>query len=153
MSQSYSPPIFDAHTRRPKPDKVYHYTNQSGLLGIIENQELWATIIHFLNDSSEFRIAFKMIEDRLIGPEIDSDTLMRIMADPTQLCSLSPRQRRAYIFWRGIGRISNVNICVACFLPMVIYSVNGEDIPEVTDTRLGLALQVCNLSVMKVVSF
>jgi hypothetical protein len=34
-------------------DLVYHYTDQFGLVGIIERRELWATNISYLNDASE----------------------------------------------------------------------------------------------------
>jgi hypothetical protein len=82
-------------------------------LGIIENKELWATKTHFMNDSSEFRIAFDMVQDRLTD-EIGTDKLVSAVADPN-LSSLSGRQRRTYILWKGIERIINVNICVVCF--------------------------------------
>jgi len=32
---------------------VFHYTNQEGLLGIIEDKEIWASDAFFVNDSSE----------------------------------------------------------------------------------------------------
>lgn len=43
---------------QPEPELLYHYTDQKGLLGIIENKCLWATHSQFLNDLSEYRIAF-----------------------------------------------------------------------------------------------
>lgn len=33
---------------------LYHYTTQSGILGIVESSSIWATHALFLNDSSEF---------------------------------------------------------------------------------------------------
>lgn len=33
---------------------LYHYTSQDGLLGIIGNGAIWASNIHYLNDSKEF---------------------------------------------------------------------------------------------------
>jgi hypothetical protein len=38
----------------PQPPVVYHYTNQAGLLGILQTGTLWATDVRFLNDSREF---------------------------------------------------------------------------------------------------
>lgn len=35
------------------PDTLYHYTDASGLLGIVENNEIWATDSRFLNDRTE----------------------------------------------------------------------------------------------------
>ena len=48
------------------PDILYHYTNQDGLLGILEEKALWATKIQFMNDASELKapleIATKSLE-------------------------------------------------------------------------------------------
>lgn len=38
----------------PLPDKLYHYTTQKGLFGIIEDKCIWATDIRYLNDSTEW---------------------------------------------------------------------------------------------------
>ena len=43
--------------------KLYHYTTWDGLLGILQNQTLWATNYKFLNDSLEI-VLFK---DKLIS--------------------------------------------------------------------------------------
>ena len=40
-------------SRKP-PTLLYHYTSQRGLLGILKNNEIWATKIQYLNDGSEF---------------------------------------------------------------------------------------------------
>jgi hypothetical protein len=42
--------IENQHTQK----YLYHYTSQSGLLGIIANKKLWASHIFFQNDGSEF---------------------------------------------------------------------------------------------------
>jgi hypothetical protein len=42
--------------------KLYHYTTWDGLVGILENQSLWATHHRFLNDYSETLL----MKDRLI---------------------------------------------------------------------------------------
>ena len=39
------------------PEKLYHYTNSEGLIGIIKDRALWATNLHFLNDAEEFNFA------------------------------------------------------------------------------------------------
>ena len=36
------------------PTHLYHYTTAGGLKSIIENQEIWATDIFYLNDWMEF---------------------------------------------------------------------------------------------------
>jgi hypothetical protein len=43
----------------------YHYTNSTGLLGIFESNNLWATHFRFLNDSSEFEYGMEIIFDIL----------------------------------------------------------------------------------------
>lgn len=45
---------FEQHTKpKNKADLLYHYTNLSGLLGILENQAFWASNINFINDATE----------------------------------------------------------------------------------------------------
>ena len=38
---------------RPRPTRLFHYTSQAGLLGILTSKVLWATNVLYLNDSSE----------------------------------------------------------------------------------------------------
>ena len=45
--------------------KLYHYTTQEGLLGIVKSRSLWTTSILHLNDSSEFNYAFSVVRRRL----------------------------------------------------------------------------------------
>ena len=40
---------------------LYHYTAQSGLMGIVKNKCIWATNIEYLNDSEEFALAVKLM--------------------------------------------------------------------------------------------
>jgi len=39
--------------RAKRPRLIYHYTNDAGLIGIVEKGELWFTDAGFLNDPSE----------------------------------------------------------------------------------------------------
>jgi hypothetical protein len=48
-----------------EPRLLYHYTDQKGLLGIIENKCLWATHSQFLNDLSEYQIAFDALQKKI----------------------------------------------------------------------------------------
>jgi hypothetical protein len=50
--------------RTPKVP-IYHYTSQSGLLGIVNNKCMWASRIHYLNDSEEFYLALKMLRNEI----------------------------------------------------------------------------------------
>lgn len=44
----------------PLPDAVHHYTDMSGVLGVVETGVLWATDYRYLNDSSEVRYTFDL---------------------------------------------------------------------------------------------
>jgi hypothetical protein len=45
-----------------KPEKpLYHYTTQSGLLGIIKDRQIWATHTQYLNDRREFLHAVDLV--------------------------------------------------------------------------------------------
>ena len=43
---------------------LHHYTNSSGLLGIIESSVIWASDIRFLNDSTELEFARNALKER-----------------------------------------------------------------------------------------
>ena len=42
---------------------LYHYTSQKGLLGIVENNEIWATDIFYLNDTMEYQYAVDLTSE------------------------------------------------------------------------------------------
>ena len=44
---------------------LYHYTNAAGLLGIVEQNKIWATHINYLNDASELIYARTLVEGAL----------------------------------------------------------------------------------------
>ena len=50
------------------PGLLYHYTDSSGLLGIIKSGMLWATHFEYLNDSSEFIYASGLIK-KVVGED------------------------------------------------------------------------------------
>src|SRR5678816_1780308 len=52
-------------TDRPVPPRLYHYTTPAGLLGIVENNKLWATHINYLNDATELGYARALVEAAL----------------------------------------------------------------------------------------
>lgn len=97
------------------PKLLYHYTTQAGLLGIIESRTIWATRIHYLNDSQEFWHAFRLadneIERRLRASRDDherekllalKDEATNLLAVGTHVCSFSERgddlgQWRSYV--------------------------------------------------------
>jgi len=58
--------------RPPAPPLLYHYSNQSGLLGIVRSKEIWASHTQFLNDQEEYRhavsIARRLIQQMHVIP-------------------------------------------------------------------------------------
>lgn len=46
------------------PATLYHYTDMNGLLGIVKKRTLWATEIHYLNDSKEYAYAARLLEEK-----------------------------------------------------------------------------------------
>ncbi len=57
---------------------LFHYTNQAGLCGIIENKSLWFTDVFFLNDATEFDYTFKLVKEELQNRINDSQS--RVLA-------------------------------------------------------------------------
>jgi hypothetical protein len=43
------------------PERLYHYTSIDGLKGILDSHCLWASQIHFLNDTQEFNYSFDIL--------------------------------------------------------------------------------------------
>lgn len=85
------------------PLTFYHYTSCEGLKGILESKSLWATKIHYLNDSEEYVLAL----------EIASKTLCQLNhlnkdADLKKLLSEMERH---------LERIETPNIFVLSFSP------------------------------------
>lgn len=64
----------EAH-KAPSTDLLYHYTDQYGLVGIIERRELWASNLGCLNDISEFKHGLDLLRSsgRQIIEEILAD--------------------------------------------------------------------------------
>lgn len=89
----------EALSRRPdKP--LYHYTSQSGLLGIIGNKEIWATHSQYLNDRREYKHALDLVCEEIKGlltsGNQESQSILRNMKD-------------------GISGIESINVCVCSF--------------------------------------
>ena len=47
------------------PEILYHYTSQDGLIGMLNTKTIWASKIHYLNDSKEFALALDLASDEL----------------------------------------------------------------------------------------
>jgi hypothetical protein len=46
----------------PKTNTIWHYTNTTGLIGILQSDRVWATAVSMLNDSTELRYGLDMAE-------------------------------------------------------------------------------------------
>ena len=57
------------------PKTLYHYTTQSGLKGIVEKREVWATDIAYLNDSAEYRYAMNLLKAAVPQGGLDMELL------------------------------------------------------------------------------
>jgi hypothetical protein len=49
----------------PEKDRIFHYTSQAGLLGIVQSKSLWASSIRHLNDSAEFSYSVELLRENL----------------------------------------------------------------------------------------
>ena len=84
-----------------KPSGIlYHYTSAEGLLGICQTKKLWASNIHYLNDSKEYAHALDLLRSEIksrIHQKIGDNTLLirlyelleRIEQVTVFLCSFS----------------------------------------------------------------
>lgn len=77
---------------------LYHYTDQNGFIGIVLNQELWASKIQYLNDENEYKLALDLASSLLKDLiESSSDRALKI---------------RLNYYLSIIPNIKNMNICV-----------------------------------------
>jgi hypothetical protein len=72
-----------------EPELLYHYTDQKGLLGILQNKCIWATHLRYLNDTSEGKIVSQIVLDEL-NSRLNSDAMM-------QFFGMSPIKRSGKI--------------------------------------------------------
>lgn len=57
-----------AELRASRPaGRLYHYTTQAGLLGIVTSRQIWATGIQYLNDTTEYGYAIELIREVSAG--------------------------------------------------------------------------------------
>ncbi|MDQ3816513.1 MAG: DUF2971 domain-containing protein [Acidobacteriota bacterium] len=76
--------IFEDILQRTPPGLIYHYTSQTGLLGILKNKCIWATNIHYQNDSKEFQHALELSKEvidslRDNNPSGEEERLLRAL--------------------------------------------------------------------------
>ena len=58
------------------PEYLYHYTSVQGVEGILKSKVVWASVLHFLNDSTEWKHAFELAQMQIVrrlGERRDDD--------------------------------------------------------------------------------
>jgi hypothetical protein len=60
-------------TDKPRPDRLFHFTDAAGLIGIVRNQTVWASHAPALNDFSEIKHGIELASDVLLGPKRVAD--------------------------------------------------------------------------------
>jgi uncharacterized protein YaiE (UPF0345 family) len=84
-----------------KPElPLYHYTGQSGLLGIIGKKEIWATHTQYLNDRREYLHALDVVREEIDKLLVSSAQESRIIFEEMK---------------NGISGIERMNVCVCSF--------------------------------------
>jgi hypothetical protein len=110
-------PTLAEHLRQPAPELLFHYTGQAGLLGIVSTASLWATNISYVNDSTEFNLPLKLMQERL------SDAAGRAKYEASFFSHRDPRRAghnevladRANALLAVARRIQGTSICATCF--------------------------------------
>lgn len=80
------------------PDTIFHYTDSSGLLGILEKRELWATHYCCLNDPSELASGERIVESELakLVESMVGDTLKHAFVDGVRSWYMAQPLRTLY---------------------------------------------------------
>lgn len=91
--------INDLLAEKP-PGPIFHYTSNEGFIGITQTRTLWASKLHYLNDSTEFAYAIGLVRATL------EDRLKHERGPWNEFYGLALDLMRS---------IENVHIFVACF--------------------------------------
>lgn len=71
---------YNSIINRGIPPKLYHYTNNASVLNILSSKEIWATNIHYLNDSTEYKHAIGLLEGEINRRLFENDNGNEIAA-------------------------------------------------------------------------
>lgn len=83
------------------PSVLFHYTTQAGLLGVLEGDAIWATKIHYLNDSSEYQLALDLAEGFLNSLLVGERSKIK--------------KRKVHCLLENLQTIASMNVCVCSF--------------------------------------
>ena len=85
---------------QPDHGSLWSYPLRDGLIGMLNTKTIWASKIHYLNDSKEFALALELASDELTK---------RIRAATSQ------DRDRLKLLRDTIYTVARVNTCVCCF--------------------------------------
>src|SRR5690242_14589988 len=89
--------------RSSMPERtLFHYTNATGLLGIVQTGQLWATHTDYVNDKQELKYAATIVEQRFAGfigraTEVDRFLLEELLSKYLVLAALRQLVADVYI--------------------------------------------------------
>lgn len=106
-------------------DLLYHYTSEAGLSGIIENDNLRATHVRFLNDWTEFREAFTETYVRRLLGSFQAELPGDLPAD-TRLVIDGMVSRRAPEILEIIAGSGSANDTFVCSFTSALHDESGD---------------------------
>lgn len=81
-----------------QPETLFHYTSIHGAEGILTSKSIWASLLHFMNDSREWLYALDLVRQHL-------QRHIRAREDRNWLAFIADLSQ-------SLGRIQRMNICV-----------------------------------------
>lgn len=93
----------------PKDEELlFHYTNISGMIGIVESKKLWATNLNYMNDASELRHGLKLFHQIIDEKTRMADELEKIFLSNLKQWSKNIDQNPHHIFAICLTRQGNL---------------------------------------------
>ena len=89
----------------PPPSALYHYTNSSGLMGILSSKKIWTTKLQYLNDSSELELALSYFRQEIMDQQNGESKQTRTAEELKAMLD-------------AIDNLGQVNVGVAAFTKM-----------------------------------
>lgn len=127
------------------PDRVlYHYTSGTGLMGIFEGRSVWASNIHQLNDSSEFRHALDLAKGE-IAQVVAANNGLHAATLALRLCDLMDRFRKFSVYVACFSEVGDSLSQWRGYCPSGFgYSIGfDEEVLRSEATRQGFTLSQC----------
>ncbi len=104
-------------------DVVYHYTDGTGLIGIISNQEIWCSNVLYLNDSLEWQYGVDVFEE-MLQEIVDGN------ADPLKLLNAewAKEIKRMFGKYYRAQKNSSMNTFAPCYAAS--FSEDPDSLPQ-----------------------